>query len=88
MTSRKAGKWNYERQAYDQVTIPEGAVTSAYLSDVVQCAQCGRKITYGAAYTSLEIQTPHGMGFSVCRDCYDDELAREDKYLKGKGRRR
>lgn len=51
------------------------------MSNKVNCAQCGREIKFGDSYTSKEIHTFSGFGYSVCEECYDKEWERrnEDK---------
>ena len=70
-----AEKYNAKTDRYDPYDLPEGA--SCYESDfnnIVACAECGRKMTYGEGYTSLLIYTECGLGYSVCPSCYKKEL--------------
>ena len=36
----------------------------------VACCECGKKIMYGASYTSRIILNSGGFGYAVCEDCY------------------
>lgn len=36
----------------------------------VACCECGKKIMYGASYTSRIILNSSGFGYAVCEDCY------------------
>lgn len=80
-----AGKWNYELQTYELYELPEDCVL--YTSDMelkTACAQCGRAILYGDAYTSKEIHAHGGMGYPVCKACNDKEWDRFRKAHFGK----
>lgn len=65
----KAYLWNGKE--YEPYELPEGS--SLYETDMdkeVSCCKCGRKIKYGDCYTSREIHTENGFGYSECEDCY------------------
>ena len=82
------GKWNYEKQDYEPYNIPDNWKTPLYcenMDEIINCACCGRKVTYGVCYTSREIQTGSGLGYPVCPTCHDAELARENTYNKKRG---
>ena len=73
-----ARKWNYLTHSYEPVEVPKKA--TAYLAnmdEVVQCAQCGKEMTFGDGYTSQEIHTAMGFGYSVCTICHTAELGRK-----------
>ena len=70
----QARKWNETKGTYDPYELPEGS--SKYENDmdvIVSCACCGKKITYGDAYTSHKIYDHIGFGYVVCGDCYFDK---------------
>ncbi len=74
------GKWNYETKSYDPYTPDPSWVIGFYSTDMdelINCAQCGKEIKFGDGYTSREIHTPVGMGYSVCESCYEEEYNRE-----------
>ena len=78
-------RWNYETQSYDEYTVPDDCnwVCPLMLMDmdaVINCASCGKKMIYGAGYTSKEIHTDMGMGYSVCGECYENEVVRSRLY--------
>ena len=78
-------RWNYEKQAYDPFEIPDAWNAKSYAADmdeIVNCAKCGRSITYGSSYTSREIRTTYGFGYAVCGECYDAERKREENHRK------
>ena len=77
MTKDKAVKWIPAKHEYEPYDLPDGA--SCYEEDmdkVVPCAQCGRAVTFGDSYTSLEVHTQIGFGYAVCHECYEAEYER------------
>lgn len=73
------GKWNYETKTYDPYTPPEGNIVlySEDMDELINCAQCGKELSFGEGYTSKEIHTSVGFGYPVCTDCYDQEILRD-----------
>lgn len=73
-------KWNWKTREYDPYEIPDDWNVKTYSEDmdeIVNCPHCGRKVVFGDTYTSREIHTEHGFGYSVCGDCYSREWERE-----------
>lgn len=71
-----AEKFDFKANAYKPYVLPKGAVlTCDKMDDVVNCASCGRKIRYGDGYCSLAIHNKYGIGYSVCKECYENEKA-------------
>lgn len=66
-----ARKYDLETGQYEDCALPEG---STYYEDdmnkKVACCECGKKIMYGASYTSRIILNSSGFGYAVCEDCY------------------
>ena len=66
-----ARKYDLETGQYEDYALPEG---STYYEDdmnkKVACCECGKKIMYGASYTSRIILNSGGFGYAVCEDCY------------------
>lgn len=61
-------------------TVPDDWNVKVYSDDVdeiINCADCGKELRYGDAYTSLEIQSKKGFGYCVCKDCSDRENLRQ-----------
>ena len=61
-------------------TVPDDWNVKVYSEDVdeiINCADCGKELRYGDAYTSLEIQSRKGFGYCVCKDCSDRENLRQ-----------
>lgn len=75
-------KWNPITRTYAPYNIPADWNTPVYTDDmgeVINCAQCGKKITYGYSYTSRQVHTAIGFGYPVCRECYEKETREEMK---------
>lgn len=79
------GKWNYEKQDYEPHNIPDDWKTPLYCEDmdeIINCAACGSKISYGMCFTSRELHTGHGLGYAICPRCHEVEVGRENHYNK------
>ena len=73
-------KWNWKTREYDPYEIPDDWNVKTYSNDmgeIVNCPHCGREVEFGDTYTSREIHTEHGFGYSVCEVCYAREWERE-----------
>ena len=75
-------KWNPEKQAYEPYIAPPGYVTfyETDMGRLINCASCGKEITFGSGYTSLQIHNTCGFGYSVCETCHEAELQEEMKH--------
>lgn len=72
-------KWDYKTKSYKDYEIPNQWAVSTYcynMEQVVNCASCGNKISWGNTYTSLEIHNLLGFGYGVCKECYNEEWNR------------
>lgn len=72
-------RWNVYTKCYEDYEIPDDWKCLTYSSDmdeIVNCAQCGRRIMFGDSYTSLEVHTDLGFGYCVCEVCYYKEYER------------
>lgn len=73
-------RWDFEKRGYEPYSVPDDWNISVYCADmntVINCAECGRKMTYGEGYTSRRIHTKMGFGYCVCEECYRKEWADE-----------
>jgi hypothetical protein len=73
-------KWDFKKKEYVPYKFPENWKISCYedeMNNVINCAGCGKEITYGDGYTSRTIHTKMGFGYSVCSDCYNREWKEE-----------
>lgn len=72
-------KWNYKRHIYEDYQVPDEWNVKTYgdgMEEIINCCQCGKKIKFKDSYTSLEVHTEIGFGYSVCEDCYNEEWKR------------
>lgn len=75
-------RWNYKTHAYDPFTPPDDWKVILYSEDMgkdINCANCGKPMTYGEGFTSQEIHTPIGLGYPVCEKCHQFETARKER---------
>lgn len=74
-------RWNHKKRDYDPYMIPSDwkCRTSAEMDEIVNCASCGREVEFGDCYSSLEIHGKLGFGYSVCPECYEKEVCRNDR---------
>ena len=85
MEFKTLNRWNPVMKRYEPFTVPADRKVAVYATDMnteVQCAECGKKMTFGEGYTSRWIHTQHGLGYCVCEECYNIELSTERK-LRG-----
>lgn len=76
-------KWNPKKRAYEPYVVPSDWHTPVYTSNMdepVNCASCGRTMRFGDGYTSRQIHTKNGMGYSVCLKCYERERKEESAH--------
>lgn len=72
-------KWNFKTHEYEPFKSP-AVVLSLYSEDMLaatDCANCGKRMTYGEGYTSRTIHNHVGFGYPVCQGCYEKEWADE-----------
>lgn len=77
-------KWNYEERIYEDYIPPHPGeyVVIADLADEINCAGCGKELTFGDAYTSRVIHDGTGFGYAICQQCSEEEWKEEMKYGK------
>lgn len=68
-------KWNFKTHEYEPFESPAKNVClySADLDAEVDCANCGKNMTYGQGLTSRTIHERMGFGYPVCDPCYEKE---------------
>lgn len=79
-------KWNYEKREYEPYEIPNDWDVKTYSEDMdemVTCPHCGKDFCFGDGYTSHEIHTEHGFGYTVCEECYFGQ--EYERYMRYKG---
>ena len=73
-------KYNWKTKMYECYIVPNTWNVKLYsenMEEIVNCPHCGIEFKYGEGYTSREIHTGMGMGYSVCESCYTKERKRE-----------
>ena len=77
---KTAQRWNVEKRKYEPCTIPDNAsLYETDMNEIVACANCGKLNHFGNYFTSLEIHSSSGMGYSVCAGCHCEEMERQKK---------
>jgi hypothetical protein len=69
-------KWNERKREYEPYKIPDDWNVRVYSNDMnmlINCARCGKKISFGDCYSSYQIHTGMGMGYVVCLECHAKE---------------
>lgn len=69
-------KWDFARHRYEPYMIPDEwhcPLVSDDMDEPINCASCGKEMTFGKGYTSIAIHTPGGFGYFVCKDCMEKE---------------
>jgi hypothetical protein len=72
--------WDPVEHQYHPEIVPEGMIVKTFsedMDDVINCAHCHRRMAYGDGYCSHIYQAKHGFGYSVCGQCYQDEMQAE-----------
>ena len=75
-------KWDYSTHSYRPYEIPDDWVckySGFNMSEIINCCQCGKEVTFGECYSSLEVHTSYGMGYMVCEDCHNKEIIRKQE---------
>ena len=81
-------KWSETKHIYEPYEVPDSWHVSTYETDMetpVNCCQCGRELTFGESYTSMQVQTEVGFGYAVCGDCYFNHEVPERLASTGQG---
>lgn len=69
-------KWNHIAKEYEPYT-PDPSwkliLFTTNMDEEVNCANCGKPMTYGEGYTSRVLHNRVGLGYPVDEDCYFKE---------------
>lgn len=74
-----AYRFNPLTQIEDVITLPADwycPMNPSSYDTVINCACCGKRLTFDESYTSLEITNILGLGYWVCGDCHWKEIDR------------
>lgn len=78
---KTAQKWNFKTKEYEDYDLPMICPLLCYdMEHIINCANCSKRIKYQKSYCSKTIHNEHGLGYSVCEECYKKELEDESKY--------
>lgn len=80
-------KWNYVKHDYEPYVIPYNwhcPMMAIDMREIVNCASCGKVMTFGEGYTSRVIHSMLGFGYCVCKSCMEKEWAAENAARKEK----
>lgn len=69
-------KWNFKTHEYEPYTPNPQWKIKLYSNDMneaINCTSCGKDMLYGDTFTSRQLHNHIGLGYPVCRDCYDHE---------------
>ena len=72
-------EWDYGTHRYTQYKVPADwyCPLIAGLEEKVNCARCGKEVTFGDTYTSMELfEDGEAFGYSVCEECHEKEYER------------
>lgn len=80
-------KYDFKTNQYYEYSTPDDWYVTCRdeeLDTLINCANCGKRITYGEGYTSRKIHNSIGFGYVVCQACCQTEAKEELKYRKSK----
>lgn len=69
-------KYDFIKKRYTPYTPPQNGHYDiiVHANEELNCAACGHTINEYNAYTSAAIQNDIGIGYLICKNCYDHEL--------------
>lgn len=73
-------RYNPKTKKYEPYEVPENWNTPLYtdnMDELINCARCGKLISFGLCYTSKQIHNHLGFGYGVCPRCFDQEWREE-----------
>lgn len=77
----KLKKWSTSSHQYIQQEIPDEWNCKMYsnnMKEIVNCPHCGKELEFGQTFTSLEFHNFLGLGYGVCKSCYEKEWERKN----------
>ena len=77
-------RWSYKTQSYIKYDVPKKWKCLIYCDDMdekINCAECGKEITFGESYSSHRIFNDSGVfSHMVCPECHEREYEEEKRY--------
>ena len=74
-------RWDEWLRVYMPWLVPADRKVLTYSDDMDEpcaCARCGKRVTFGECYTSFQIHTILGIGYAVCPECHEREMAERE----------
>lgn len=75
-------KWNYDIHEYEPYSVSDEwdcRYSGFDMSEIINCCQCGKEVTFGECYSSQEVHSLMGFGYMVCEECHKIETKRRLK---------
>ena len=81
-------KYDFIKKQYTAYTPPQNGHCDimVHANEELNCAACGRTINEHNAYTSAAIQNDIGIGYLICKSCYEHELEIRKAVKEGSSR--
>lgn len=80
-------KYNEKTKTYEPYSVPKEwncLVHTTNMSEVVNCARCGKLLMFGNGYSSMQIHNDYGLGYTVCVECHEKEWQERMQSERGK----
>lgn len=72
-------KWNCKKHEYEPYPVPKDKKLTLYtenMEEEINCCQCLKLMKYKDSFTSREVHNAVGLGYAVCKECYEKEWER------------
>lgn len=78
-------RWNFIKRKFELFKVPDYrkvAVCSdlEHMYSKIDCAICGKPITFGIAFSSLAVIDYRGNGYAICREYHSAEFEQRLKF--------
>ena len=71
---KRCNKWDFNKKEYASVFIDdECSMKENNLKKIIKCPNCNKEFQCGLGYTSLKYHNDFGLGYIVCKDCYEKD---------------
>lgn len=82
MYTDRLWRWSYTDQDYKLVLVPPAdyILSTDNMEEIITCPNCGKQVTFGQSYTSMEYHTAFGLAYPVCKECYEKEVKARLKF--------
>ena len=69
-------KFNEQKREYEPYEVPDDwhiRLCENNMNEVINCAGCGKMVTFGESFSSHQIHSKSGLGYAVCPECHEKE---------------